>query len=75
MVTEDDLSLGAWHTMTYADPVSEQSTLETFMLLLTNVTPISLTLKSLVGETQVNMEVQGSLISTKIGVGIHKNDV
>ena len=42
MVIEDDLNLGGGHTMQYTDHVSEKYTLETYMILLTNVTPINL---------------------------------
>ena len=42
MVTEDDLRLGGGHTMQYTDGVSWKCTPETYMVLLTNVTPINL---------------------------------
>ena len=40
MVTEDDVTLGAGHTIQYADHVSQKCTLETYIILLTHVTPI-----------------------------------
>ena len=42
MVTEDDLTLGGGHTMQYTDHVSQNYTTETYIILLTNVTPINL---------------------------------
>ena len=40
---EEDLTLGGGHTMQYTDRASQKHTLETSMILLTNVTPINLT--------------------------------
>ena len=44
MVMEDDrtLTLGDGHTRQYTDHVSQNCTLETYEILLTNVTPINL---------------------------------
>ena len=39
----DDLALGGEHTMQYTDDVSYKQTLETYVILLTNVTSINLT--------------------------------
>ena len=41
MVMEDDLTLGGEHTMQYTDHVSYKCTLETCIILLTNVFLIS----------------------------------
>ena len=46
MVREDDLTLGGGHTMQHTDHVSQKFTLETHMVLLTNVTPINLIKKN-----------------------------
>ena len=43
---EDDLTLGGGHTMQYTDHVSQKSTLETYITLLANVTPINLIKKN-----------------------------
>ena len=40
---EDDLTLGGRHTMQYTDDVLQNSTVETYVILLTNVNPINLT--------------------------------
>ena len=45
MVTEDDVTLGAGHTIQYADHVSQKCTLETYIILLTHVTPLNLIFK------------------------------
>ena len=42
MVTEDDLTVGGGHTMQYTGHVSYKCTLETHMILLTNVTTMNL---------------------------------
>ena len=42
MVTEDGLTLGGEHTMQCTDHVSLKCTLETYVILLTNVTPVNL---------------------------------
>ena len=42
---EDDLSLGDGHIILYTDHVSWRSTLEIYIILLTNVTPINLNKK------------------------------
>ena len=42
MVTEEDLIWGCGHTVQYTDDTSQNRTLETHMILLTNVTPINL---------------------------------
>ena len=42
MVAEDVLSLGGGHAGQYTDHVSWKYTLETYMMLLTNITPINL---------------------------------
>ena len=42
MVTENDLALGGGHTMQYTDHVTQKCTLETYIILLNNVTPINL---------------------------------
>ena len=42
MVTKDDLIVGGEHAMQYTDHVSQKRTLETYMILLTNVNPINL---------------------------------
>ena len=41
MVTEDYLIYGGGHTMKYTDDVSQNCTLETYMILLTSATPIN----------------------------------
>ena len=41
MMMEDDLTLGGGHTIQYTYHVSYKSTLETYIMLLTNVTPIN----------------------------------
>ena len=41
MVTEDDLTLESGHTMQYTDHVSQKCTLETYVILLINITPIN----------------------------------
>ena len=38
MVTQGDLTLGGEHTMQYTDDVSQNCTLGTYIILLTNVT-------------------------------------
>ena len=45
IVPEEDLILGGEHTMQYTDDVSQNGTFETYITLLTNVTPINLVLK------------------------------
>ena len=42
MVTEDDLTLGGGYTMQYTAHVLWKCTLETYIILLTNVTSINL---------------------------------
>ena len=42
MVTERELALGGEHTVQYTDDVFQNYTLETYIILLTNVTPINL---------------------------------
>ena len=42
MATEGDLTLGGKHTIQYTDDVLQNCTLETDIILLTNLTPISL---------------------------------
>ena len=42
MVTEGDLTLGGEHTMQFTDDVSQNCTFETYIILLTDVTPINL---------------------------------
>ena len=42
MVTKDELSLGGGHTVRYTEHVTQKCTLETYIILLTNVTPINL---------------------------------
>ena len=39
---EKDLTLGGGHTMQYMDRVSKKCTLKTYVILLTNCTPIHL---------------------------------
>ena len=46
MVMEEDLTLGGGHTMQYTDHILNKCTLDTYMILLTNVTTINLILKS-----------------------------
>ena len=41
MVMEDDLTLGGGHTLQYTDDVSQKCTLETYMILLANASPIN----------------------------------
>ena len=41
-MTEEGLILGGRHTMQYTDHVPQNCTLETYMVLLSNVTPINL---------------------------------
>ena len=41
MVMEGDMTWGGEHTIQYADDVSQNCTLETYMILLTDVTPIN----------------------------------
>ena len=40
MVMEYDLTLGGGHTMQYTDHASQKATLEIYIILLSNVTPI-----------------------------------
>ena len=40
-MAEGDLTLGGEHTIQYTDDVSENCTPETYITLLTNVTPIN----------------------------------
>ena len=42
MVMEDDLTLSGGHTVQYTDLVLQKCAVETYMILLTNVTPINL---------------------------------
>ena len=42
MVTEDGLTLGGGHTVQYTDHASQNCALETYTILLANVTPINL---------------------------------
>lgn len=42
MVTKEELTLGGGHTMQYTDHVSWTCTLETYVILFTNGTPIHL---------------------------------
>ena len=42
MVTKDDLTLVGGHTMQFEDHVSQNYTLDTYTILLTNVTTINL---------------------------------
>lgn len=46
-VTEGGRTLGSGHTAQYTDPVSQTQTLETYMILLSNVTSINVVLKNL----------------------------
>ena len=46
LVTEDDWTLGVGHTMQYTGHVSQKCTLETYVTLLTNVTPIIYKIKN-----------------------------
>ena len=41
MVTEGDLTLGGKHTVQYSDDLLQSCTPETYIILLTNVTPIN----------------------------------
>ena len=41
MVMKEDLTLGNEHTMQHTDDASQNSTLEPYVSLLTNVTPIN----------------------------------
>lgn len=41
-MTEGDLTLGGKHSMQYTDNVSSNCTLETYVILFTNVTPLKL---------------------------------
>lgn len=41
MVMKDDLPLGGGHTTQYAEHASQKCTLETYMILLTNLTTIN----------------------------------
>ena len=41
MVMEEDLTWGNEHTIQYTDDVLQSSTPETYIILLTNVTPIN----------------------------------
>ena len=45
MVAKGDLTLGGEHTMQYTDDVFQNCTLETCIILLTNVTSINVILK------------------------------
>ena len=45
MVTQEDLTLGGGYTMRYTEDVSQNCTLKTYTILLTNITPINLTVK------------------------------
>ena len=40
MVMEEDLTMGSRHTVQYTSDVSQNCTLETYVILLTNVTPV-----------------------------------
>ena len=42
MVTEGDSALGGEHTMQYTDDEVQKATFGTYIILLTNVTPINL---------------------------------
>ena len=42
MATEDDLTSGGGHTVQCTDHVSQKRALETYVVFLTNVTPINL---------------------------------
>ena len=42
MMMEDDLTLSGGHTVQYTDLVLQKCAVETYMILLTNVTPINL---------------------------------
>ena len=52
MVAERDLTLGGEHTMWYADDTLQNCTLETCMVLLTNVTPINSIFKKAMDENK-----------------------
>ena len=39
---DDNLTLGGGHTMQNTDQVSQKATLKTYIILVTNVTPITL---------------------------------
>ena len=41
MIMEGDLPLGGEHTIQYTDDVLENCALETYIIVLTNVTPIN----------------------------------
>lgn len=47
MVTERDQTLGGEHTMQCTDDILQNCTLETYVMLLTNVTTKNLILKSI----------------------------
>ena len=46
MVTEDDLTLCGGHRMQYTECILQKCTLETYVILLSNATPINLNKKS-----------------------------
>lgn len=45
MVTKGDLTLGVGHTIQYTDDVLLNYTLETYIIILTNITPGTFNLK------------------------------
>ena len=51
MVMRDDLTLSGGHKMQYKDHVSQECILETYVILLTNITPINL-IKRKMGKTE-----------------------
>ena len=53
---EGDLTLGGGHRVQYTDLVSQKCTLETYLIALTNVTPINL----------IEKEKEKSIVTTTI---------
>ena len=63
MVMEGDLTLGGEHTIQYADDVLYSCTPETFIILLTNVTPIKFNKFFLnIGDNEVTMTATTKMV-------------
>ena len=74
MVMEGDLTLGGGHTMQHTGDVSQNYALETWIILLTNVTPINLIKKCFEGRAMECGEVE-YVVETHICEPHYKNRV
>ena len=69
MVTEDGLTLGGGHALQCTYHVSQKCALETYMILLTNVSPINL-IESKRKNIVIDIQVETTLTSSQDQSGI-----